>query len=90
MSAETRETRLKRLKIRSWRRGIREMDLVLGGWADARLSEIGAAELDQFEHLLEENDHDIHAWITGRVAAPERFHSLLDDIAKQAISKLSP
>ena len=43
---ETRETRIKRLRMRSWRRGIKEMDLILGGFADAELAGLDAATLD--------------------------------------------
>ena len=78
--SETADTRLKRLRIRSWRRGIREMDLALGGFADRRLAELGAEDLDLFEALLDENDHDIYAWIAGRVTPPARFEALLKEI----------
>ena len=80
MTGETREIRLKRLKIRSWRRGTREMDLVLGGWSDAALAGLDADDLDLYEALLEENDHDIYAWLTGREATPERFRGLVSRI----------
>lgn len=83
-----RETRLKRVRIRSWRRGIREMDLVLGGWADQSLAALEDADLDLFEELLEENDHDIHAWVTGRVAPPNRFQTLIDAVKNHLIRKL--
>lgn len=77
MSAEDPEIRLKRLKIRSWRRGTREMDLILGPWSDANLASLDADTLDLFEALLSENDHDLHAWVTGREKAPERFQGLI-------------
>ena len=67
-NAETRETRLKRLRIRSWRRGTREMDMLLGPYADTALAELDGAALDAFEALLDENDQDLYAWISG--AAP--------------------
>jgi antitoxin CptB len=81
VTGESAETRLKRLKIRSWRRGIREMDLILGGWSDARLSTLDAAELDLYEALLEENDQDLYGWITGRDLPPERLRPLVARIA---------
>ena len=85
MTEESRETRLKRLKIRSWRRGIREMDLILGGWSDGMLPALSAAELDLYEALLEENDQDLYGWVTGREVAPERFAALIGRItAEQA------
>lgn len=69
-AGETPEVRLRRVRMRSWRRGIREMDLVLGGFADGALEGLDPAGLDAFEILLSENDHDIHQWIAGRVEAP--------------------
>ncbi|MGF1553578.1 MAG: succinate dehydrogenase assembly factor 2 [Paracoccaceae bacterium] len=65
---ETRETRLKRLRLRSWRRGTREMDLLLGGFADGALDRLDEGELAAYEDLLEENDNDLYAWISGRDA----------------------
>lgn len=68
------DIRLKRLKIRSWRRGTREMDLLLGAYADARLAKMSGDELDAFEALLHENDQDLYAWIAGK-AAPDPRHA---------------
>ena len=81
MSGEDRETRLKRLRLRSWRRGIREMDLILGGWSDASLAGLDDQELDLYEALLSENDHDLYGWITGRESPPERLQRLIGRIA---------
>lgn len=77
-------TRLKRLRIRSWRRGIKEMDLLLGPFADASLQGMSADELDLYEALLGENDQELYAWATGREAAPVRFAALLDRITADA------
>ena len=66
-----RETRLRRLRIRAWRRGIKEMDLLLGPYADGPAAALDEADLAAFEALLEENDQDLYAWISGaRPAAP--------------------
>lgn len=73
---ETRAIRLKRLAMRSQRRGTREMDLVLGGFAEARLEGFDEAGLDAWEALLAENDQDINAWITG-LAEPPTAHAPL-------------
>ncbi len=75
---EDRETRLKRLRIRSWRRGTREMDLILGRFADAGLAELDAQALDAYERLLEENDWDIYYWITGAQPVPEAHAELVE------------
>lgn len=68
---ETREIRLKRLRLRSWRRGTREMDLILGPYADGPLTAAPEPELDDWERLLEEPDPDLYAWVSGAAAPPE-------------------
>jgi len=75
---ETRETRLKRLKMRSWRRGTKEMDLILGRFADTALAGLDAAALDDYECLLEENDWDLYYWVTGAREVPDRHRGLID------------
>lgn len=79
---ETHETRLKRLIMRSNYRGIKEMDLILKGYADRRLTEMSADELDLYEDLLEENDHDLYQWVSGQGATPARYLDLVTDIAR--------
>lgn len=80
--AETPETRLKRLKIRSWRRGTKEMDLILGGYFDDCGATLGPGELDTYEALLSENDHDIYAWVAGRAEPPARFAPLVASLVR--------
>jgi antitoxin CptB len=65
--------RLKRLRFRAWHRGIREADLLVGGFFDRHHAGWHEAEIDWFERLLEEQDVDILAWAMGTAAAPERF-----------------
>ena len=79
--AEARETRLKRLRIRSWRRGTREMDMLLGPYADAALAALDGAALDAFEALLDENDQDLYAWISGAAPAAPRHAEALARVA---------
>jgi antitoxin CptB len=83
MTAET-ETRRKRLRLRAWRRGTREMDLILGGFADARLGALDAAGLDAFEALMDENDQDLYAWVAGQAEPPSAHASMLAEIAVHA------
>ena len=71
------EKRLKRLSIRSWRRGTKEMDLILGRFWDAEGRTLDAETLDLYETMLEENDQDLYAWVSGRAAAPERLEPLI-------------
>lgn len=79
---ETHENRLKRLRMRSMRRGIKEMDILLSAFAQAKLESMGEAELDLYDRLLHENDQDLYQWVTGQIAAPEPFVELIHDIAQ--------
>jgi antitoxin CptB len=71
------DTRLKRLKFRAWHRGFREADLILGPFADSHAESMTPAQLDEFEALLEQNDHDIYGWIVGRAPTPPEFETEL-------------
>ena len=75
--SETPANRLKRLRLRSWQRGIREMDLILGRFADAGLAEMQPALLDAFDFLLSENDHDLYRWIAGSERVPTRYTEIV-------------
>lgn len=68
---ETRDIRLKRLRMRSWRRGMREMDLLLGGFADGALATLDDAGLDAYERLLDEPDQELYTWVSGAVGPAE-------------------
>jgi antitoxin CptB len=78
---EDASARLKRLTMRSWRRGMKEMDLILGPYADARLADMPPAHLAHYDSLLSENDQDLYSWITGADLAPDRFSALIAEIA---------
>ena len=79
--SESAEARIKRLKMRSMRRGIKEMDIILSAYADAHLEQMNEAEISLYDDLLNENDQDLYAWVTGQIAPPEHFRALLSDIA---------
>ena len=64
------DARLKRLRIRAWRRGFREMDLILGSFADQYAHTLDEAELAAFEALLADDDQDVYGWIIGREPPP--------------------
>lgn len=64
------DDRRKKLKFRAWRRGFREIDLILGGFADARLADLDEAGVAAFEALLDAPDQDVYAWITEASPAP--------------------
>ena len=80
--SETRETRIKRMKMRSMRRGIREMDLILKVYADRNLASMDEAGLDNFDALLHENDQDLYQWVTGQALPPENLGDLITNIAQ--------
>ena len=77
---ETIEIRRKRLKIRAWRRGIKEMDLLIGGYADAHLSKMDTEALDEFETLMDEHDQDLLAYATDQQPVPEPLAPMLKKI----------
>ncbi len=67
--------RIKRMRFRAWHRGFKEMDLILGSFADRRLDELNADELDQFEEILEAEDGPLYHWITGKVPMPDAYNT---------------
>lgn len=76
--------RLKRLRLRSWRRGTKEMDLLLGPFADRFLAEMGPDGIDLYERLLQEDDHDLYGWMAGRSRPPAEFAALTGRIVRYA------
>ncbi|WP_071673365.1 succinate dehydrogenase assembly factor 2 [Nioella nitratireducens] len=88
MSGETREIRIKRLRMRAWHRGTKEMDLLLGGWADAHLDGADDAALDLFERVLNEEDQDLYQWVSGQQPAPAYMAAFARDLADGAAAKL--
>lgn len=87
---ETPEARLKRMAMRAWRRGTKEMDLILGPYADERLAGMDGAALDLFDALLEENDQDLLPWVLGSAPPPPRFAALIADVAVFARARWQP
>jgi antitoxin CptB len=59
------DDRRKRLLFRCWHRGTREMDLILGRFADAAIASLSDDELTEFERLIEVPDPDLYAALTG-------------------------
>ncbi len=80
---ELREHRIKRLRMRSMRRGIKEMDLILSAFADARLDEMDDAALEHYDALLAENDQDLYQWVSNQSAPPAEFADLIAQIREQ-------
>jgi antitoxin CptB len=77
LSSDGLDVRRRRLLFRCWHRGIREMDLVLGRFADAQLKQLNEAELDEFERWLDVPDQQLFAWVNGMEAAPAQFDTVL-------------
>ncbi len=72
------DDRRKNLRFRAWRRGFRELDLILGAFADAHLADLSEERVDEFEALmLHANDQDTYAWIIGTAPPPAAFDTEL-------------
>jgi antitoxin CptB len=82
MSGTTRSSagldeRRRRLLYRSWHRGTREMDLILGRFADAMIAALSEDEVDALERLSEVPDPDLYAWLSGGRPVPEEYDMAL-------------
>ena len=69
-AGEDLSMRRRRLRYRAWHRGTKEMDLVLGPFADAHLEGYGTPELDRLETLMDEEDTDLLKWVMGQEPVP--------------------
>jgi antitoxin CptB len=69
-SSEGLSDRRKRLLFRCWHRGTREMDLILGRFADAHIADLSEAEIDELERLGELPDPDLYAMLSGASEIP--------------------
>jgi antitoxin CptB len=68
-----RNARQRRILFRSWHRGMREVDLILGRFAGAKIAKLCESELDDYESLLEAADRDIFCWMTGESTPPAAY-----------------
>lgn len=73
-------TRRKRLSMRSWRRGMREMDMILGPFSDRYLADMNETALDDYESLLSENDQELFGWITQKTDPPQHRETQIQKI----------
>ena len=80
--SEDRATRLKRLHMRSMRRGMKEMDLILSRFWDEEGEALSPDDLDLYEALLSENDQDIYKWVSAQADPPARFSPLIRRLGK--------
>jgi antitoxin CptB len=73
LSSEGLDERRRKLLFRSWHRGTREMDLVMGRFADACLADLNDAELGDFEQLIDVPDPLLYDWVSGTAVAPAPY-----------------
>src|SRR5258706_16177332 len=69
-SSEGLDSRRRKVLFRSWHRGMREMDLIMGRFADDTVAQLTQEELADFEQLMEVPDRELLAWVTGEAAVP--------------------
>jgi antitoxin CptB len=67
------DPRRRRVLFRSWHRGMREMDIIYGKFADSEIAKLSEAELDDYEVLMELPDRDVLMFVTGEADTPENF-----------------
>jgi antitoxin CptB len=72
-SSDGLDLRRRRLLYRSWHRGTREMDLIMGRFADAVIGELTEAEVEELERLSEVADGELYAWISGERPVPASY-----------------
>jgi len=72
-SSEGLDVRRRKLLFRAWRRGVREMDLIVGRFADAYIASLDESALDDFERLIEAPNADLYAWVVGDTEIPVNY-----------------
>ena len=72
----------KKLKIRSWRRGTKEMDLILGQFADKNIDNLSEKDLFSYKELLKCDDHQIYNWILYKEKIPENLKKIVSLVKK--------
>jgi antitoxin CptB len=76
------DDRRKRLLFRSWHRGMREMDLILGRFVDEEIGALSEADVEELERLIELPDADLYAAVTGNIRLAPEFEGALFDRIK--------
>ncbi len=83
MTLEELNNRRKRLIFRSWHRGTREMDLIMGSFAEKHVPAMEGPQLDLYEELLHTPDPDVYDWISGQKPVPANTNN---DIIKMLLN----
>lgn len=76
---KTLEEKRKQLIFRSWHRGTREMDMIMGRFADAHMADFDEGEIRLYEELLQVPDPDIYEWVCRRSDVPANLRSDVTD-----------
>lgn len=82
--------RQRRILFRAWHRGMKEMDIIFGQFADAHITLLSAQDLDVFEDLMECADRDVLMWVTGEAPTPIHFDTDLFARIKDFHTHTSP
>ena len=77
------EKKRKQLTFRSWHRGTKEMDIIMGSFADKYLPSFSAEELDRYESILQHSDPDLYNWLSGKEQTPA---NLIDDVFEKLLN----
>lgn len=77
ISSASLDPRRRRMLFRAWHRGMKEMDILMGQFADAQLATLSDADLDAFEALMEAPDPDIFKWLTDAAPLPPEYDTAL-------------
>ena len=70
----------KKLSIRSWRRGTKELDLILGRFSDNNICKFDMSELELYEQLLSNDDYLIYNWLFEKEESPKIFRIMVRKI----------
>lgn len=76
-SSEDLDVRRKRLLYHCWHRGMREMDLIMGRFADAAIAELSDDDVGVLERLNEVSDPELYGWVTGEASVPRDYDTPL-------------
>lgn len=79
-----KDPRLKRLIYQSTHRGTREMDLLLGAFAEKKLGSLSTDMFSSYETLLNESDTNLFAWIVLKQMPPVHFQEILHKIISES------
>jgi antitoxin CptB len=91
MTLEELDNRRKRLIFRSWHRGTREMDLIMGSFAEVNVPAMDEGALDLYEELLHTSDPDVYDWISGQKPVPaNKMNPVIEKLLSHNYADHSP